>query len=93
MKIDILEGEVDVGEIISLGRLNSDGGMTNNKPNLYAITVDFKNKYSKIKPGETVEEEKGVVIWPLEKVADLVSRCDDSFTLTAIARLKYMDKI
>jgi len=33
-----------LNEIISLGRVAPDSGMTNNHPNLYAVIVDFNEK-------------------------------------------------
>lgn len=88
MDIDIIKGDVVMDKITSLGRISPDGGMTNNKPNLYAITVTFKNKYRDIGESEIIEEEKGIVLWPLTKINDLVSKCDDAYFLGVIARLK-----
>ena len=93
MGIDILNKDANIEEITSLGRILPDSGMTNNKPSLYAITLKLKNKYANIKINEMVEEEKGVVIWPVAKIADLVSRCDDSYVLAALARLEHMERI
>ncbi len=87
--VDVLNGDLIIDKIVSLGRVNPDSGMTNNKPSLYAITVSFKNKYENIKIDETVEENQGVVLWPISKINDFVNKCDDSYLLSAIARLDF----
>jgi dTDP-glucose 4,6-dehydratase len=86
LKLDVLEGDILVDKIISLGRINPDSGMTNNKPSLYAITAELKNKYKDIGEDEIIEEEEGMVLWPVSKIDDLISKCDDSYLLAVIAR-------
>ncbi len=94
LKINILEGAATIDKITSLGRISPDGGMTNNKPSLYAVTVELKDKYAGIAENEIVEEEKGVVLWPVSKINDLVSKCDDAYFLAAMSRLElYSDLI
>jgi dTDP-glucose 4,6-dehydratase len=86
MGINILTSDAEVSEIISLGRISPDDGMTNNKPTLYALVVDFRNNYSAVKEDEILEEDKGIVLWPVDKIGDLVNKCDDSYSLAAIVR-------
>lgn len=88
MGFDLLKGDIVIEKITSLGRVSPDGGMTNNKPSLYALTVALNGKYKNLKDGEVVEESHGIVLWPLAKINDLVSRCDDAFFLSTVARLK-----
>lgn len=93
LDLDVLEGDILVDRIISLGKITLDSGMTNNRPNLYALTVELKNKYRDIKKDEIVEEEEGIVLWPVSKVGDLISKCDDAYFLSALSRLSFMDII
>jgi dTDP-glucose 4,6-dehydratase len=87
LKLDILKGDILVDKIISLGRVNSDSGMTNNKPTLYAISGQLKNHYQNIGNDEIIEEDSGIVLWPVSKIDNFVNKCDDSYLLAAIARL------
>lgn len=93
LKLDVLNGDIIVDKIISLGRINPDSGMTNNKPSLYAIIAEFGSKYKDIKKDEIIEENPGIVLWPVSKIGDLVSKCDDSYLLAAIARLDLKENI
>lgn len=86
--LDIKDGNITLNEIISLGRVAPDSGMTNNHPNLYAVIIDFGNdKFPEIQAGDKFEEGKGIVLWPINEVSEIVSKCDDSYFLAAMARL------
>jgi hypothetical protein len=62
--------------------------MTNNHPNLYAVIIDLaENKFSDVQAGDTLEEEVGLVLWPISEVSEIVNKCDDSYFLAALARL------
>lgn len=88
LKLSIPKKDVVIDQIISLGRMNPDSGMTNNKPNLYAVIVDLSDElYKDIKKGDKFEENEGIVLWPIEKLADLVNKCDDAYFLSALTRL------
>lgn len=86
--LDVRNNGVTLSEIISLGRVSPDTGMTNNHPNLYAVVVDFdENKYSDVQAGDKFEEDVGIVLWPVEEISEMVNKCDDSYFLAAMARL------
>ena len=94
LRINILDGDAAIDKITSLGRINPDGGMTNNKPSLYAVTVKLKDRYKDIGENEIIEEDKGMVLWPVSKINELISKCDDAYFLAAISRLElYKDLI
>lgn len=86
--LDVRNNGVTLSEIISLGRVSPDTGMTNNHPNLYAVVVDFdENKYSDVQAGDKFEEDVGIVLWPVEEISEMVNKCDDSYFLAAMVRL------
>jgi len=86
--LDIKEGGITLNEIISLGRVSPDTGMTNNHPNLYAVIVDFADdKYPDVKAGDKFEEGEGIVLWPVSEISEVVSKCDDSYFLSALTRI------
>jgi dTDP-glucose 4,6-dehydratase len=87
LDIDFLKADAEIKEIISLGRLSPDTGMTSNKPTLYSVIVELKNKYADISEDQIIENEDGVVIWPISKMADLINKVDDAYFLAAAARL------
>lgn len=85
--LSVVKDEVTLDQIISLGRLNPDSGMTNNKPNLYAIIMEIDEKmYTDVKSGDKFEEDEGLVLWPVEQISDLVNKCDDAYFLSALTR-------
>lgn len=86
--LDVRDGNITLNEIISLGRVAPDSGMTNNHPNLYAVIVDFgEDVYPDVQAGTKFEENEGVVLWPISEVSEIVSKCDDSYFLSAMSRL------
>jgi dTDP-glucose 4,6-dehydratase len=86
--LNIKDGNITLNEIISLGRVIPDSGMTNNHPNLYAVIVDFgDDKYPEVQAGDKFEEGEGIVLWPINEISEIVSKCDDSYFLSAMARL------
>ena len=88
LNLNVAKKDVTLDQIISLGRINPDSGMTNNKPNLYAVIVDLSDElYKDVKKGDKFEEDEGVVLWPIDKLADLVNKCDDAYFLSALSRL------
>jgi hypothetical protein len=88
LNLDIQSGKITLSEIISLGRVAPDSGMTNNHPNLYAVIIDFsENVFPKIQAGDKFEEDNGLVLWPINEVSEIVNKCDDSYFLAAMARL------
>ncbi len=88
LNLNIKEGDITLNEIVSLGRVAPDSGMTNNHPNLYAVILDFADsKYPDVKAGDTFEEGEGIVLWPINEVSEIVSKCDDSYFLASLARL------
>ncbi|AKM82859.1 dTDP-glucose 4,6-dehydratase [Candidatus Woesebacteria bacterium RIFOXYC1_FULL_31_51] len=92
LNLSVANNDAVLDQIISLGRLNPDSGMTNNKPNLYAIVVDLSNElYTDVKKGDKFEEDEGIVLWPIEKLSDLINKCDDAYFLSALTRLNLME--
>jgi dTDP-glucose 4,6-dehydratase len=88
LNLDIQEGGITLNEIVSLGRVAPDTGMTNNHPNLYAVILDFsKNVYPDVLEGDKFEESEGFVLWPVTQTSEIVSKCDDSYFLAAMSRL------
>ncbi len=88
LNLDIQKGGITLSEIVSLGRVSPDVGMTNNHPNLYAVMLDFSEKeYPDIKIGDKFEEAEGFVLWPVTETSEIVSKCDDAYFLAAMARL------
>ncbi len=88
LDLDIRDNGVTLNEIISLGRVSPDSGMTNNHPNLYAVIIDFdESKYPKIQSGDKFEEGVGIVLWPVGEISEMVNKCDDSYFLASMARL------
>ena len=88
LNLDMGTGDVTLNEIISLGRVAPDSGMTNNHPNLYAVIVDFNEKiFPEICAGDKCEGNEGLVLWPINEVSEIVNKCDDSYFLAAMARL------
>lgn len=87
--INISSGsQISLSEIISLGRVMPDAGMTNNHPLIYAVIIELEdNIFPPIKEGEIYEQNEGVVLWPINKLAELVNRVDDSYFLASLSRL------
>lgn len=81
-------GQVSLSEIISLGRVMPDAGMTNNHPLIYAVIVELEdNIFPPIREGEIYEQNEGAVLWPVNKLSELVNRVDDSYFLSSLSRL------
>lgn len=88
LNFDVSNENITLSEIVSLGRVIPDSGMTNNHPNLYAVVLDFGDDvYSDVGPGDKFEEYEGLVLWPVSQISEIVSKCDDSYFLAAVARL------
>ena len=94
LNLSVTKNDVGLDQIISLGRLNPDSGMTNNKPNLYAVIVNLSDElYKDVKKGDKFEEDEGIVLWPIDKLADLINKCDDAYFLSALTRLNLTKNI
>ncbi len=88
LNLNVKDGDVTLTEIVSLGRVVPDSGMTNNHPNLYAIILELgDSKFPEVQAGDKFEEGEGIVLWPISEVSEIVSKCDDSYFLSAISRL------
>lgn len=86
--LNIKDGGITLDEIISLGRVAPDTGMTNNHPNLYAVILDLDDsKYPDVKFGDKFEEGEGIVLWPISEISEIVNKSDDSYFLAALARI------
>lgn len=85
--LSVSKKDLAISEIISLGKVSPDNGMTNNKPNLYAVIADLaEDKYKEVKKGDKFEENVGIVLWPVQDMADMINKCDDAYFLAALAR-------
>lgn len=86
-----IEGDssMNIGEIIGLGRVAPDAGMTNNHPFMYAVIVDVADKVFPPFKAEEVHnpEEGGVVLWPVARLSELVNKVDDAYFLSALTRI------
>lgn len=88
LNLDARDNGITLNEIVSLGRVSPDSGMTNNHPNLYAVIIDFNEKtYPNVQVGTKFEENEGIVLWPINEVSEIVSKCDDAYFLAAMSRL------
>lgn len=88
MGIDGKNPSMKIGEIIGLGRVMPDPGMTNNHPLLYAVVIDVSEDiFPPLKKGETYEKEDGLILWPIERLTELVNKVDDAYFLSSLARL------
>lgn len=88
LNLNIKDGDITLSEIISLGRVSPDSGMTNNHPNLYAVVLEFEDaKYPEVQAGTVFEEDEGIVLWPISEISEIVNKCDDSYFLSALARI------
>lgn len=88
LALDIKDGDITLSEIVSLGRVSPDTGMTNNHPNLYAVILEFSEKeHPDVQRGNKFEESEGFVLWPITEIGEIVSKCDDAYFLAAMARL------
>jgi dTDP-glucose 4,6-dehydratase len=88
LNLDARDGNITLNEIVSLGRVAPDSGMTNNHPNLYAVIIDFgEDVYPNVQAGEKFEENEGMVLWPISEVSEIVNKCDDAYFLAAMSRL------
>lgn len=86
--IDVKNESTKIGEIVNLGRLMPDAGMTSNHPLIYAVTVDVSEKiFPPIRVGEAYDFEEDVALWPVERLSELVNKVDDSYFLAALTRL------
>ena len=81
-------GSIKIGEIIGLGRVAPDAGMTNNHPFIYAVIMELADKvFPPINIGEIYEEEGEIVLWPVERLSELVNKVDDAYFLSALTRV------
>jgi len=82
--------EIVIKEIVDLGRLRVDAGMTNNHPKIFAAIIDG-TQAAKIDEGMKPNPDKrelqmGTVIVPIEKLPEFTFENDDAFFLSCIYR-------
>jgi hypothetical protein len=81
--------DLAIEDVIDLGRIMTDAGMTNNHPGVFAAIIDARNAASvrrrPVNP-DRYELKAGVFIFPMAQLRDLISRNDDAYFLAAIAR-------
>lgn len=80
---------LSVKKIVDLGRMHPDVGMTNNEPKLFAafISSDDMHKIpsNPVNP-DIYELQSGAVMFPIDKLPDVVMTNSDGFFLSTIAR-------
>lgn len=82
-------------EVIGLGPMYVDRGLTNNRPELFAAVIDG-NEASKIKVGERVNPDvfeiaSGPVVIPVAQLAEFVAINHDSYFQNCVLRLIMKD--
>lgn len=86
--IDVKSDTMAISEIVGLGRVMPDAGMTPNRPLLYAVEVEVKERiFPPLRIGEIYDASDEVVLWPVEKLTELVNKVDDAYLLSALSRL------
>lgn len=78
--VTVDKGGPRIEDVVGLGRVMPDSGMTNNHPLLYAVVLKGKKKDFGKKNGN-------VVLWPISKLSELVNTSDDAYLLSALTRL------
>lgn len=86
--------KLTIKEIVTLGRLLTDAGMTNNAPQLFAAVIDGKEA-AKISEGDTdnpdvYELGMGTVIVPVERLGEFIDINDDGYFHACL--LRYANK-
>ena len=77
-----------ISEIIGLGRIMTDAGMTSNHPLLYAVVIDMADKTFPPPPArDEIKEQGNVVLWPVSRLSELINKVDDAYFLGALSRL------
>ncbi|MCK5475237.1 MAG: hypothetical protein KAI71_01465 [Candidatus Pacebacteria bacterium] len=83
--------EIRVNEIIPLGRLMPDSGLTNNHPNLFAAIIDGSDvnikEYKETANPDPFEMRVSIMVIPVEILNDFIWENDDGYFLACIARL------
>lgn len=82
--------EIYLKEIVDLGRLYVDAGMTNNHPKIFAAIID-EEQAKKIESGtkkndDPRELQMGTVIRPINELPQFALENDDSFFLSCVCR-------
>lgn len=78
-------------EVISLGRLRIDSGLTNNWPHCFAVIVEGEVKVEDVKDNlDIYEMRSGVVVLPIKEMKSFIEKNDDAYfsriTLVLFAR-------
>ena len=85
--LDLSDPKVKLEELVGLGRIMPDAGMTNNHPLLYSVTLKLdKSVFPSMKRGQVCHED-GIVLWPVDKLEELINKVDDAYFLSSISRL------
>lgn len=81
--------DIEIKKFENLGRVETDAGMTNNAPELYAVTIsaDDLSKLTEnpVNP-DVYELKQGAVVFPMEQLPDVVMQNSDSYFLSTVAR-------
>lgn len=89
--VDASKQSVSIEEVVGLGRIMPDPGMTNNHPLLYAVVLKVDKKvFPFMKKGQIFEKEDDkLVLWPIEKLSELINKADDSYLLSSLTRYMF----
>lgn len=81
--------DLAVGDVIDLGRIMTDAGMTNNHPALFAAIIEARDAASvqrrPVNPDQ-YELQAGVFILPISQIREMLAVNDDPHFLAAVAR-------
>lgn len=84
-----LEEITFAADLIDLGKLAIDPGMTNNRPSLFLASIDASeaNKLtnSPVNP-DSYELAANVIVYPINQLNEVVVECEDSFFLACVAK-------
>lgn len=83
---------IKVKQIIPLGLLQVDAGLTNNRPNLFAAVVDGEEMqlkdYEETENPDPYELRTSVIVTPIDRIGDFArEENNDAYFLACIARL------
>ncbi len=81
--------DITINNVVSLGKVLPDAGMTNNEPSLFAAFIgsgDLSRLSAYPVNPDIYELKSGAVIFPIEQLPDVVMENSDGYFLSTIAR-------
>lgn len=81
--------DIKIDEVISLGKIKTDAGMTNNAPFVFAATINadeaLRISHEPINLDPT-DLKSGPLIFPIEQLSEVLAKNEDSFFAFTIAK-------